>query len=188
MEKWNFVDHFLKNQRIKQTKKMLADILNKDSVVLDIGCGYGYFLRNISDLIKKGLGIDQKIEERIEGNLKFINLNFDGNPLPFEKNSMDVVVMMAVIEHLIYPDAVFKEVYRVLKKGGVLVFTTPSPELDIFLIILAALKISSKKAVRDHKLYFTKSGIDLILKDTGFKNITLDYFQLGLNMKGRFLK
>lgn len=64
-----------------------------------------------------------------------INLNIDIYPnveivgdahnLPFKNNSLDGVVINAVLEHLEYPELAVQEIYRVLKKGGYVIAETP---------------------------------------------------------------
>ncbi|MEM4004137.1 MAG: methyltransferase domain-containing protein [Desulfurococcaceae archaeon] len=46
--------------------------------------------------------------------------------LPFADNSFDMYTMLDVIEHLENPDHAIKEAYRVLKRGGFLILTTPN--------------------------------------------------------------
>ncbi|PIR70395.1 MAG: class I SAM-dependent methyltransferase [Candidatus Niyogibacteria bacterium CG10_big_fil_rev_8_21_14_0_10_42_19] len=189
MHEWGFFDNFLKNQRIKKATKLLGDkFLTNDKVILDLGCGIGDFLKIISPRIKAGIGIDQKINTYKTGNLSFINFEFSVNKLPLEDNSVDAVIMLACIEHIIYPHFVFKEIIRILKNGGIFVFTTPAPSLDFILVFLSSLRIISKEEIDDHKLYFTKKGLGLVLKDIGFKDVDIKHFQLGLNIMGRSVK
>ena len=50
----------------------------------------------------------------------------DATNLPYENNEFDVVVADQVLEHVCNnPQKVFSESYRVLKKGGVIIFTSP---------------------------------------------------------------
>ena len=42
----------------------------------------------------------------------------DGTRLPFRDECLDMVTSFDTIEHLIHPDSLVKEVFRVLKQGG----------------------------------------------------------------------
>lgn len=52
-------------------------------------------------------------------------LNVDLMNIPFEDNTLDLVISTEVFEHIPDPYKAFQEVYRVLKKGGSHVFTIP---------------------------------------------------------------
>lgn len=49
----------------------------------------------------------------------------DGHRLPFADNSMDGVVIQAVLEHVLDPPRVVGEIHRVLRPGGVVFAETP---------------------------------------------------------------
>jgi len=60
-----------------------------------------------------------------------------GEELPFKDNSFDVVISVAVLEHVRYPWRCADEIARVLKSGGTLVAMVP------FLQPLHAIRITS---------------------------------------------
>lgn len=47
-----------------------------------------------------------------------VDLTCDINSLPFKDNSIDVILNLAVLEHVPSPDTVISEIYRILKKDG----------------------------------------------------------------------
>lgn len=49
----------------------------------------------------------------------------DAHNLPFSENSFDAIVIQAVLEHVLVPDRVVSEVYRVLKTDGIVYAETP---------------------------------------------------------------
>lgn len=53
------------------------------------------------------------------------NLICDGHDLPFCNDSIDGVIIQAVLEHVLDPQRVVDEIYRVLKMGGVVYADTP---------------------------------------------------------------
>jgi len=52
--------------------------------------------------------------------LEGVDMKYDLNviPYPFEDNSIDLIIMNDILEHLDYPIFVLEECYRILKKGG----------------------------------------------------------------------
>lgn len=96
-------------------------------------------------------------------------------------NSVDVVTMLAVIEHLENPLEVLRKLFKALKPGGKIVITTPSPLNWAVLEILSKLGLQSKREIDEHENYFFKKSIIRLLSKAGFKNISHEYFELYLN-------
>ncbi len=103
--------------------------LSKDSRILDIGCGTGDLL---SKLQKKGfvnlVGIEPAANMRtIAQNNLGEEVVVDGSAvmLPFEDNSFDFITAIEVLRYLAPEDNLqaFKEIYRVLKPGGMFLGT-----------------------------------------------------------------
>ncbi|MBE9046134.1 class I SAM-dependent methyltransferase [Pleurocapsales cyanobacterium LEGE 10410] len=105
-----YIDYLL-NKRDKSTFK-----------VLDLGCGEGKseekFRAYDCNIDWFGLDIAESPEvnarEKAEGNF----YTFDGINIPFADNCFDIVYSNQVFEHVRYPEALLKEIYRVLKPDG----------------------------------------------------------------------
>lgn len=54
-----------------------------------------------------------------------VDLFCDGHDLPFVCGAFDAVITTAVLEHVLYPERVASEIYRVLKVGGLLYSELP---------------------------------------------------------------
>jgi ubiquinone/menaquinone biosynthesis C-methylase UbiE len=119
-------------RRVRPVIKLLKP--EREDVVLDVGCGVGYFTFELSKSYGSfavGLDIDEE-DIALADKVKNINRELEssfvagsGLTLPFKNASFDKVLASEIIEH-IHADSFFlKELSRVLKEGGTLVLTTP---------------------------------------------------------------
>lgn len=178
---FNILDNIIAKLRLK---KVVSYVDNGDRV-LDFGCGYqAYFLRHIKNIVSSGIGIDYDIENiKIGGNVKLVKLRFIDR-LPFADNYFDKVFLLAVVEHipLMSEFPLLSELRRVLKKGGKIILTTPTPFGKKVLEFLAfKLKIISAKEIRDHKKYYNYSDFREISSKLNFKIVKYKTFQFGIN-------
>ena len=100
--------------------------LRDDSAVLDIGCGRT--APNLSRLKAPGRtlhGIDV-IDFTVDDPALHLVRNDVRAMTSIASSSIDLAYSRAVMEHLEEPEAAYAEIARVLKPGGVYVFTTPS--------------------------------------------------------------
>jgi SAM-dependent methyltransferase len=176
---------------------MLIPAMSRKGRILDIGCGpYPYFLLHTEFAEKYGL--DKAFEEENAKVLQQQGIDvrkFDienGMVMPLEEDYFDVVVMLAVFEHIM-PErlvTVVNEIHRVLKPGGAYVLTTPAGWTDGLLRLLATTGMVRKVEIDDHKDRYTPSKVQHIIKEGGFDDnkITTGYFELGVNIWGRAFK
>ena len=108
-------------------------LINKDHVVLDVGCGRGEYAEDTVDLRRNLRSLKGKCS-------KVIGIDVDkvatSNPCidefqlitetrwPIGDTSIDVCVSDFVVEHVANPDEFFSEAFRVLKPGGHLCLRT----------------------------------------------------------------
>jgi ubiquinone/menaquinone biosynthesis C-methylase UbiE len=132
VEGYGPLDVFLAKQRYKVAERKIYSA-KKSGRILDIGCGcYPLFLTIINFAEKYGL--DKNIEPSVANKMEkqgivLINHYIEKEEkLPFKENFFDVVTMLAVFEHIIPENLVklHKEIYRVLKQGGIYIITTPA--------------------------------------------------------------
>ncbi|MEX2605708.1 MAG: methyltransferase domain-containing protein [Kiritimatiellia bacterium] len=103
------------------------------SRILDLSCGDGDVLEALIDRGYRGEGTHYREDDYIfrtrSGVLDKIPLHGGvdlSKPLPFEDSSFDGVIATEVLEHLPNHSAIIAEVGRILKPGGVFIFTTPN--------------------------------------------------------------
>jgi ubiquinone/menaquinone biosynthesis C-methylase UbiE len=107
----------------------LEDATGKD--VLEIACGSGDFAKKVMNRfnLTKIYGVDiseQALKLASEKGVVGWRLNLDKDNLPYQDNFFDTVICGEVIEHLVDPDHLLEEIYRVLKPDGHLLITTPN--------------------------------------------------------------
>jgi 2-polyprenyl-3-methyl-5-hydroxy-6-metoxy-1,4-benzoquinol methylase len=94
---------------------------------------------------------------------------------------VDVVTMLAVLEHLHHPENVAAECYRLLKPGGLMLLTVPSPTNKPLLELLAALRLVRPDMIEQHEHYFSHQELHGLAQQAGFNEIDIKPFEFGLN-------
>lgn len=108
--------------------------------VLDFGTFDGSLLSALdaSRFLSSGLGVDVNAEAIESGSVApspHVSLRSisKGEPIPLENDSVDAVTLIGVIEHVHDQERLLREIYRVLKVGGVLIVAVPGQHLFSFL-------------------------------------------------------
>ncbi len=108
-------------------KEALANIQPSDSV-LEVGCGRGFFLKELEEKgVSNALGLDFNPEAINNKVTKFDILDKDLNELDIE-NKFDVICFFQVLEHVSDPFAFLTNVKKLLNKGGRLIYSVPNNE------------------------------------------------------------
>lgn len=180
MNKEPFLEPILRRLRMK---KILHHI-PKNSYLCDFGCGSKtLFLHTLKSNISLGVGLDLAINLQTDEKIKLIVCDLEKD-IPLQSNTFDAVTSLAVLEHLDNPLQNLKEAYRILKRTGVLLLTTPAPASERVLEFFAyKLGILSVEMIGGHKHYFDKKTLREMVILAGFedKNITIKSFQAGFN-------
>ncbi len=100
--------------------------VTKEHRVLDIACGPGFLTRQFAQSAKDVIGIDitnafLKMATNLARKQALDNVTFtdgDGNNLPFDDDSFDIVACRAAFHHFPQPATVLAEMARVLKPEG----------------------------------------------------------------------
>ena len=121
-----------------QITKQYIDPINlpKDSKILDLGCGPGYFLdemkaRGYTDLVGVTLSPgDIKICEDNGHTIKKYDLSFLPQSDGYYDESVDFIFIRHALEHSPYPIFSLMEYNRILKQGSKIYIEVPAPDCD----------------------------------------------------------
>lgn len=172
-----FLDRLFQNIRTGKVIKHLKE----NSVVCDLGCrNDAGFLNKISDRISRGFGFDIEGGQSNNAKIEIRKLDLNNGRVSLDDNSVDMVTMLAVLEHLDSSTNAFKEAFRILKSGGKFILTTPSKRSEKILNFLASMNLINKEDIAGHKKYYLPEEI---VKSLGeFKRVNWEYFEFGLNI------
>ena len=106
---------------MKQEFKIISSLIEKNSKILDVGCGNGelmkYILENISKNIR-GLEISKRnVQECIEKGLTVIEGNAELDLGQFPDKSFNYVILSQTLQAFLNPEKVLNELLRVGKKA-----------------------------------------------------------------------
>jgi len=154
----------LARRRIKVIESMGVP---EQALFLDVGCAYGPFLREAAESGYRVEGLDVA-----ESAVTYVRetLGYEAHCGSFEEYSdgegrFDIITMWFVIEHFSGTGEVLQKVYRLLKPGGILAFSTPNltgisgrKDLRAFL----------HGSPRDHHIVWSPKIAQKVLADYGF--------------------
>src|SRR6266849_4624557 len=107
-----------------------------DSRVCDLVCAAGApFLHFVQRRIRWGVGLDHLPGPANGSRWPLVRAEI-ASSLPLRSEQFDHVVMLAVLEHLLHPEPVLRECFRLLAPGGSLILTWPSSLVDPILSVL----------------------------------------------------
>ena len=195
-------NYFKFGSRYYLVDKVVQKISNR-KILLEIGCGLGDTLRYMSETygFNHSIGIDIAFKEKvaIEGKnfIEMMPANFNEN-LPFNDNSIDLLVAMMVIEHVFDPFHAFSDIHRLLSKDGVAVINLPlvTSLKNRIRIIFGQLPITSvpfKRWLTDrewdgnHLHYFNVDSIEQLCKVCNLKIIETSAVGKLTSLKNIFL-
>ena len=106
-----------------------TDLLKPKDRILEIGCGIGTVVYELSGKGHDVAGIDISGEAIEYGRKKYGDIRLEvqaAETLPYEDESFEVVLSFDLFEHIAEIDKHISEVRRVLRPGGYYLFQTPN--------------------------------------------------------------
>lgn len=185
----------LSSMRIQQYLTAEIDFvltfLKPDSIVLELGCGYGRVLKYVAENSQKAYGIDTS-EESLElaeeylsdnKNVKLFNMNADN--LTFDENKFDIVfaIQNGLSAFKVNPITLVKKCLEITKKGGKIIFSSYSEK--IWAERLDWFKKQSQKGLIG-EIDFENTGEGTIICKDGFQATTFsknDFSDLSVDLE-----
>jgi ubiquinone/menaquinone biosynthesis C-methylase UbiE len=141
---------------------------------LDLLCGYdALLLRQLEDDVRftARCALDHQLDPTLDRlGIRSVERYLEGT-LPFQDDEFENVTMVNGLEHLLEPQAILNECFRVLTPGGVLQIVVPTwfgkPLLEFL-----AFRLRNPQAyteMNDHKLYYDERTLWPMLVRAGFK-------------------
>ena len=180
------------------TKRFLSDHFPQKGKLVEVGSGLGYLLNFFKEDGWDTVGLEPNAGmckyAEVELGLTVISKILE--KAGFEDNSADTVLMMHVIEHVPEPATTLKEIYRILKPGGILVLETPRYDTLAFKLLG---KRERSLSCDGHIYFFTSDTLAQIAKKVGFtimksdcvgRSLTLQrlFYNFGVISKNPFLQ
>jgi SAM-dependent methyltransferase len=128
--------------------------------LLDVGCGkmpYKHYILTHS-FVEEYIGIDLENALVYDRDIK-PDTTWNGIIMPFDQQQFETIIATEVLEHCPNPLCTLKEIYRVMKPGGIFFFTVP------FLWNL--------HEVPNDEYRYTPFALKRLLHETGFTNIQI---------------
>jgi SAM-dependent methyltransferase len=119
--------------------------------MLDIGCGIKPYTAMMRPFVTEHIGVDYEGSLHSKNNVDLLGTAYS---IPALDESFDSVICTSVLEHLEEPEQALRECHRVLKAGGIAIYTVP---------FIWHLHEEPRDFYR-----FSKYGLDYLFKKVGF--------------------
>ena len=173
--------HLSNNPRIHLMVKLINDLNLSKKKILDFGCLDGTFLSFLNRNNNKLYGVDASsfaVKESRKKDIEVKQYFFDDKtPIPYADKTFDLVILGEVIEHIYDTDFLLQELHRVLKKGGLLLVSTPNiasfgRRASLLLGLNPIIETSpNEKDSSGHIRYFTFDSLKALLEKNSFSEI-----------------
>jgi SAM-dependent methyltransferase len=183
--------------------KMLSKHLGAGMRVLELGCGTGYFTRELArsraDIV--AIDVSPELLEIARANCSGRNVRYEiqnASALSYPDAVFDSVVGSSVLHHLEIEEAL-REIHRVLKVGGTIYFTEPNMLNPQIAVQKNVRWVKRKLGDSPDETAFFRWPLRRLLEQTGYRDVRIDPFDFlhpktpvplvgRLDVLGRFLE
>ena len=157
----------------KKLQCLIREYVDKDSVILDMGCGSGAFLQSLKLYGYSNLyGMD--VADNIVSELQTMGIHGKKGGVydeisQEEIGKYDVVCMNCVLEHLLYPRDAISNTKKYLKNNGVMLIAVPDMEN-----LQHGNNGPAHHFHHEHINYFTVEALSMLMRKEGFECIRVE--------------
>ena len=147
-------------------------------IILDIGCGTGNLWQFVADRFDRYEGVDVVSYPGFPAAAVFHKAELDSDALPISSDYAHVVTAVETIEHLENPRRFVRELVRVTRPGGWVMFSTPN---QLSLLSLVTLVVKRRfNAFQDvhyptHISALLEVDLRRIAAECGLLDVTVDF-------------
>jgi 2-polyprenyl-3-methyl-5-hydroxy-6-metoxy-1,4-benzoquinol methylase len=167
-----YVDYSVQEQSLRKTFRRLLKEMRKRGLaggrLLEIGCGYGYFLDEARDHFKLRVGTDYSRRALEEARSRADRVYEGGVEALPEDERFDCIVATQVIEHIYEPLSFLEKLRGRLFDGGSLVMA--APDMGSFWRRLMGRRWPSFK-IPEHVQYFDRSSLSTLMQQAGLREV-----------------
>ncbi len=180
---------------MKNEFKVIADIIEKNKRVLDVGCGDGTLMRFLKDnknIDCRGMEISKnKVQKCIEKGLTVIEGNAENDLIQFPNKSFDYAILSQTLQAFLNPELVINELLRVGKKAIVTIPNFGYWKVRLHLLIKGTMPITKTLPDEWHNtsnlhmcsikdfVYFSKNRDFKISKSLALNNENVSFIKDG---------
>ena len=166
--------------RWKRRVKMLSGHLKPGMTILEIGCGTGYFTRELTwcgaDIV--AIDVSPDLLEIAKAKYSAPNVRYEiqnACALTYPDATFDSVVGSSILHHLEIEQALH-EVYRVLKPGGTIYFTEPNMLNPQIAMQKNVPWIKRRLGDSPDETAFFRWPLRRLLEQTGYRHVQVEPF------------
>jgi ubiquinone/menaquinone biosynthesis C-methylase UbiE len=156
----------------------ISKVPNNVKSILDVGCGSGWVAKHF---VPRGVQV-YSLDISVVNPAKVLKLYASENhsgvvadsfKLPFADGSLDCIIACEIIEHVVSPTDFIKELFRVVKKGGELIITTPYQEKIIYYLCVHC---NQKTPANAHLHSFDEKKLELLYSGEDLEEFNYETF------------
>jgi SAM-dependent methyltransferase len=147
--------------------------LDRPPRLLEVGCGFGYFLDTAFEegFDVAGIEFNRHAVERLRQKYAFPILFGALEDMELSTGYYEAVAMFDVIEHLRDPFRALDRIHRTLAPGGLLIVATPNAESWVSRLL--GKRLEDFRRTREHLFFFGHGSLTRILDRHGFDLVSV---------------